>query len=306
MQRQINGAGITRLDNTWAIMPDALKRIQAAAGQLMRGEFDTATLQAQLAQAGGRSGLTQMRDVAVIRLEGVLTRQLNFLSFLFGGTSTEQVERDFQAAMTSPEIGAVLLLFDSPGGTVDGSAQLADTIFAWRGKKPIVALADGMAASAAAWIAAAADKFFLRGPTAITGSIGITATHVDLSQHDQAAGVRYTEIASTPRKGLGSPQAPLTDEGRDQITQQVEFLHAEFVRTLARFRGVTISQAMGWATGDIFFAERAVEVGLADGLATPSHLIAKIAGPGKPQNSLQPAPLGIWPTWKRLQAMAGK
>ncbi len=266
-------------ETLWAISREGLERIKAAASGLLAGQMDIEGLQAQLVTRRGSSGGFE-RDgkVAILRLEGVLTRQLNLFSLLFGGTSTEAVERDLKAALESPEIEGILLLVNSPGGTVDGAPELAQTIFSARGKKPVVALADSTAASAALWIAAAADSLLLRGPTSVVGSIGVVAVHFDFSRREESAGIKVSEIVSAPRKNLVSPHQPLTEEGREALQRQVDFVHEQFVSDLARNRGVGRERAAQWGTGEVFFAEEAMRLGLADGFATPESVVAQLAG----------------------------
>ena len=98
--------------------------------------------------------------------------------------------------MADPAVKAIVLSIDSPGGTVDGTDNLANAIFAARGKKPIVALGDGTLASAAYWIASGADQIFASDNSAKIGSIGVVATHEDYSRAEENAGVKVTEITA--------------------------------------------------------------------------------------------------------------
>src|SRR6266850_4387345 len=264
-------------ETLWAIERRTLERIQSAAAQVLSGELVASGLDARLVARRGRSGFEQVGSTAVLRLEGTLTRGLDMFSILFGGTSTEQIESDFRAAMDSPDISSILMVVDSPGGSVSGAPELASTIREARGRKPIVALVDSLAASAALWIASAADKLYMRGPTAITGSVGVIGTHVDFSRREEANGVRVTEVVSAPRKNLTSPHAPLSDEGRNSLQAQVDSLHAMFVQDLARNRRVSVETAARWGTGDLFFASDAIKLGIADGFNSQEKLLSELA-----------------------------
>jgi signal peptide peptidase SppA len=260
----------------WAILPDALETIKAAHTQYQKGEFDASNIQARIdAQRKAQGGFQRADKIAIINLDGVLSRYLNLFSILFGGTSTAQVEQDFRAAIEDPTVSGILLLINSPGGSVDGSVELASAIYAARGTKPITALIDGTGASAAYWVASSADKVLMRSPTGVTGSIGVIASHFDFSQREKQSGLTVTEIASAPSKNILSSHAPLSPEGRAEIERQVGFLHSQFVSDMTRNRG---KSAQAWATGAIFFGQEAVSNGLADGFASVDDVIAELSG----------------------------
>jgi ClpP class serine protease len=156
--------------------------------------------------------------------------------------------------------------------------ELAETIYEARGRKPIVALGDSTAASAALWIATAADRFLLRGPQARTGSVGVIALHLDRSARDAAMGLRITEVASSDKKTLLSEHQPITDAGLAEMRRRVDFVQGLFVDALARQRGVKREiAAEAWGTGEIFFGQQALELGLADGFTTPDALLDELA-----------------------------
>jgi signal peptide peptidase SppA len=249
---------------------------------------------------GGGAGFDLVNGVAVIHLSGILERHLSIFGYFLGGTSMTEVEEAFKRALASPEVSSILLHIDSPGGTADGTVELAETIFAARGRKPIVALADSMAASAALWIGTAADRFLLRGPQAMTGSVGVIAMHVDRSARDTAMGLRITEVASSDKKKLLTPHQPITDAGLAEMRRRVDFVHGLFVEALARHRGVNAERvASEWGTGEIFFGQQAVALGLADGFATPDELLGEMARRNAPP---QPGPIAK--TMRELEAEA--
>lgn len=279
--RSIEVCGVIELlDRPWAILPATLEKLKASAQELFTGDLDVAGLEAQLTRRRSRGGgLDRVADIAVLKLEGVLSRRLSILSAILGGTSTEQVEHDFRAAMDAADINGIVLLVNSPGGSVDGTPELAESIFRHRGRKPVVALADSLAASSALWIASAADKFYLRNKASGTGGIGIIATHFDLSGREESSGIKVTEITSAPRKNLMSPHAPLSGEARSELQRQVDFLHRAFVSDLAKHRGTREATVQAsWADGRVMFADEAVQLGVADGIASLDALIAEMAG----------------------------
>lgn len=214
-----------------------------------------------------------VNSVAVIPVEGVLTKGLSFFSFLFGGSSMKQIGIAFQEALEDEDVKTILLYIDSPGGTVDGTEELTKAIFQARGKKPIVAYSDGLMASGAYWIASAADKIYISGDTVMVGSIGVVATHIDQSKRDEMFGEKWTEITAGKYKRIVSGHRPPTDEGVAYLQRQVDYLYSTFVNTVARNRGVNENTAVKMAEGRIFIGRQAVTIGLVDDVVTFSNLI---------------------------------
>ena len=214
-----------------------------------------------------------MNGVAVLPIKGVLTKESSFFSWFFGGVSMKQLALSFQAALDDAQVRSILLDIDSPGGTVDGTEELAAAIFAARGQKPVIAYSDGMIASAAYWIASAADEIYISGDTVMVGSIGVLATHIDQSKADEAWGEKWTEITAGKFKRIASAHAPLTDAGAAYLQGQVDYLYDIFLGAVARNRGVERDAAQEMADGKIFIGGQAVEVGLVDGVESFSDLI---------------------------------
>jgi signal peptide peptidase SppA len=200
---------------------------------------------------------------------------MNLMSNMSGGTSTELFARDVQAAVDDPDVQSIVVLVDSPGGTVAGTQSAASVVMAARGSKPIAALVEGTMASAAYWIGSAADVVVLDSSTAQVGSIGVVATHTDISRMEEASGIKTTEIVAGAYKRIASQHGPLTEAGRESIQSQVDYLYAQFVQDVARQRGVSEEKTLAdMADGRIFIGQQAIDAGLADGVHTLSETIA--------------------------------
>lgn len=211
--------------------------------------------------------------VAIMPLEGVISKRMNLFTNFSGGTSTQLFERDFKKALADPSVQSILLLVDSPGGSVDGVQELSNLIFESREKKNIIAYTDGMMASAAYWISSAAEKIFISGDTTQVGSIGVVAAHVDISKAEEQMGVKTTEIVAGKYKRIASRYAPLTEEGKTSIQEAVNHIYSVFVNDVARNRGVSEEKALSMADGKVFMGKQALEPGLVDGVSTLSDLI---------------------------------
>ena len=201
---------------------------------------------------------------------------MNLLMQISGGASTQLIERDFKAALNDPSVQKIILNIDSPGGTVDGTFELANYIYENRGKKPIIAYTDGMMCSAAYAIGSAADKVFISGDTTTVGSIGVVAAHEDISKMEEKLGVKTTEIYAGKYKRIASQYQPLSAEGFASIKERVDYLYAVFVNEIAKFRGVSaeeVIQKMSTDAAPLFMGKQAIEAGLVDGVATLDRLI---------------------------------
>jgi signal peptide peptidase SppA len=219
-----------------------------------------------------------VNGVAVIELEGIVAKRMSLFTKISGGISTYHVQQQLSEAMADRKVRGILLNIDSPGGGVDGTAELAEMIHSARGEKPIVAWTDGMMASAAYWIGSAADAVYISGDTVDVGSIGVVAAHTDFSKFDEKLGIKTTEITAGKYKRIASEYAPLSKEGKAYIQEQVDYVYSVFVDAVAKQRGVSSEEVLQqMADGRIFIGRRAVEAGLVDGVSTMEQLIEELS-----------------------------
>jgi signal peptide peptidase SppA len=268
------------LDSPWAITTEKLLEIRAIYATHLRGDkIDIAAVEARIGRPlkNEREPYVLNGSTAIVNIEGVLAKKANLFMDISGGTSMQMIESDFKAAMSDPEVKSIVLLIDSPGGTVDGTESLANLIYEARGSKPIVAIADGMAASAAYWIGSAADKIYAADNSTRVGSIGVVATHEDYSQAEHAAGVKITEITAGKYKRIASSHEPLSQDGRASIQSMVDHIYSNFVETIARNRSVGIAKVSDeMADGRVFLGKQAVSAGLVDGISTLPALVSRL------------------------------
>ena len=134
----------------WAIVPTKLDEIALALAARIRGERLSTQEIAAITAAAPRGGSARASgSTAVIPILGVLAQRVSPLEETSGATSTERIQTAIRQALADPNVGSIVLDVDSPGGMVYGSAELAELIYSSRGKKPIVAIANSLAASAA-------------------------------------------------------------------------------------------------------------------------------------------------------------
>ena len=268
------------LNSPWAIIPEKLVEIREIYFRHLRGEeIDLSAIEAQLGRPlnNEQRRIEVMDGVAVLAVQGVVAKRMNLFTEISGGTSTQLLAQDFQAALDDPTVHSILLDIDSPGGDVDGTLEMARLIREARGRKPILALGDGTMASAAYWIGSAADRVFITGETTQVGSIGVVATHIDISRAREMRGMKLTEITAGRFKRIVSGNEPLSMEGRSTIQEKVDQIYGVFVNEVAKNRDVSVETVLSkMAEGRIFLGNDAIEAGLVDGQSTLPALIDQL------------------------------
>ncbi len=195
------------ITSPWAIMPEKLVELRGIYETHLKGEkIDIKAVEARVGKPlDNRPGGYEVVDgVAVIPVDGVIAKRMNLFSQISGGVSTDLLARDFKAALVDPSVKAIVLAIDSPGGTVDGTVDIARLVYESRGIKPIVAYTDGLMASAAYWIGSATDKVYIGNDATLVGSIGVVATHTDMSKAQEMQGVKTTEVYAGKYKRIVS------------------------------------------------------------------------------------------------------
>lgn len=224
-------------------------------------------------------GYDTVGPVAIIAVQGTLVQKLGTLRPYSGMTGYDGIRQAFLMAMDDPEIEAVMLDIDSPGGEVSGCFDLVDTIYNARGKKPIHAILSDGAYSAAYAIASAADKIAVPR-TGGVGSIGVICMHVDFSKALTNAGVQVTFITYGDRKADGHSEIPLSKEALARFQEDIDTMGELFVGTVARNRGIAADKVRG-TQAVTYMGEKGVAQGLADLVAAPDAafraLLAELA-----------------------------
>jgi signal peptide peptidase SppA len=160
---------------------------------------------------------------------------------------------------------------------VVGAEELGAQIFAARGKKPIAAIANSLAASGAYWICSAARELSVT-PSGQVGSIGIMAVHEDWSRAYEAAGITPTIISAGKYKTEGNEFEPLDDTARAALQDSVSSYHRMFLRSVARNRGVSFADVHdGFGEGRVVSAGDALKLGMVDRVETIDELLARLA-----------------------------
>ena len=273
-------------EEPWAILESRLPLLLSAA---MRGLSPDVV--AAIPGERRRSGA-----VAVLPIHGPVSPRANFFTMFFGGVGLDTWAGEFRAMLADPQVRAIVLDIDSPGGSAAGVEEMATEILASRGSKPIIAVADTLAASAAYWLASAADEI-VTSPSAEVGSIGVFALHLDMSRAMDAAGVTPTIIKAGKFKAEGNPWQPLTAEAQEYLQSRVNDYYTAFVGGVAKGRGVPPAKVREeFGQGRMVGAKDAVRLGMADRVGTLTQTLARLGVPAisAPMVAVvEPVPVGM-------------
>jgi len=272
----------------WAILPEKFATISEivqlrASGEKLTQEEIRARLGPHLSAAAQRDGAQSYGVVAVIPIYGVISHRMNLMSQISGGTSAEKLTAQFRQALADPSVKAIVFDVDSPGGSVEGVPELADEIMKSRSKKKTVAVANSMAASAAYWLASAADELVVI-PSGQVGSVGVFCEHQDFSKALESEGVKVNLISAGKFKVEGNPYEPLSDEARAALQGKVEAFYEMFVKSVAKGRGVAQTAVReGFGQGRMVLAADAVKGRMADRVATMDETLSRLGASGAPK-----------------------
>jgi signal peptide peptidase SppA len=177
--------------------------------------------------------------IAVVPIMGALSRRGDFFTDILGWATYEGLAATMAELAADRSIAQIVLRVDSPGGTVFGVEDAAQAVADAAKRKPVIAIADGLMASAAYWVASGATEI-VATPGSELGSIGVIAVHTDISGALERDGVKATEIKAGKHKGEGSPLRPLSDEDRAALEERIEAQYSLFVRRVALGRKVSV------------------------------------------------------------------
>jgi signal peptide peptidase SppA len=176
--------------------------------------------------------------------------------------------------MADDTVAQVLLDIDSPGGSVYGVQELAAEIAGAR--KPVVAVANSLAASAAYWIGSAASEFHIT-PGGEVGSIGVWSAHQDISQALAEAGVKVTLISAGEFKVEGNPYEPLTADALAFMQSRIDDYYAAFTKGVAKGRKVGIDAVRSdMGKGRCFGADQALSARMVDSVSTFDEVVSRM------------------------------
>ncbi len=253
---------LNAIGDIWAIREDFRPTAAEMMHKALCGyEFD----------AEGQAKANDEGAVAVIPIKGVLTQHGGC-----GGNTCEEIGDWVEAAAGDNGIKAIVLDVDSPGGSVFGVQETGEKIRQAREVKPVFAVVNSMAASAAYWLVSQATKV-VATPGADIGSVGVIMVHADYSAYLEKEGVKFSYITSSEHKAEGNWTEALADDARAHMQSRVDDYHATFVDAISKGRQVTKSLVSNdFGQGRMFGAAKAKDIGMIDKIGTLSSTVNRL------------------------------
>jgi signal peptide peptidase SppA len=273
----------------WGVLPEVFREITA----FLSGRFSSAEIEARVeaTRAQAREATVQSQ-AAVIPLQGLITPRGSFLSMLFGGGGggLQGFRSDLREALGDDSVSSIVLDVDSPGGLVDLVPETAAEVRAARSLKPITAVANVRAASAAYWIASQAEELVVTQSGEV-GSIGVLLFHEDVSKLEEEIGIKTTIISAGKYKAEGNPYEPLSREAKASLQSFVDDIYAMFVGDVAEGREAQpASVRSGFGQGRLELAADAVALGMADRVESFEATMLRLGAEEAAEPETEPAP----------------
>jgi signal peptide peptidase SppA len=261
----------------WAILESKAIVIRELLLERIGGHRPSANeIRERLGHGAVERPATSGSRVVVVPIHGTIAHRADAFELSSGGTSTEWLSAVMKRLTADESVRAIVLDIDSPGGSTEGMLTASDAIFAARQAKPVVAVANSMAASAAYWLASQAHEIVVE-PSGSVGSVGVLMITVDMTDHLAKEGYKVEVIKFGSNKIEGNPYEPMSDETRAHFKAEVEAIGAQFHAHIARGREVSVEQvATTYGDGRMFLAEDAKARGMVDKIATLDDTIARL------------------------------
>ena len=216
----------------------------------------------------------------VIPIAGVIGKNLSPLEKMTGAVDVSDIADTIDEYCMNPQVTRIAFQVSSPGGTVTGVEELANKVR--NIAKPTMSYTDTEMASAAYWVAAAADKV-VASPSSTVGSVGVYMVVADYSEAAKAEGIKMIVIKAGQHKAIGVPGAEVTDAHQAHLQEGVDEIHADFKAAVLKTRKMVKAEDM---EGQVFSGKQAAQRNLVTGLADSFNEAVSMWA----ENSIAPAP----------------
>lgn len=223
---------------------------------------------------GARYAMITDAGVAIIPVFGPIFPRASMMTEYSGAASATQLQADHAIALHHPDVGAVMMLYDTPGGAVSGINALADQVYAGRKSKYTMSFVSGNAASAGYWLASQGSEIVAER-TGIVGSIGVVA---GMPKQVEADGDGYMTIEVVSSNAPNKRVDPSTDDGQAKVRETLDSIEAEFIADVARGRGVkadVVTEKFG--QGGVLVGAAALAAGMIDKIQSYETSVASLA-----------------------------
>ncbi len=212
------------------------------------------------------------QGIAIIHANDALARNTTPVDRALGMTDYSQLVADFEMAALDPNVSAVLLDLNSPGGSAIGAPEAAAALAALAQQKPVVSFVETMAASAAYYLCSASSAI-VSSQSAIVGSIGTICSFLDFAGLMERIGItgHIFTPAQSDLKATGTPfRAPTLAEA-NFLQSRTEALNADFTAWVSQHRASVTAEAM---RGQYFTGTQAQALGLVDQVGNRADALA--------------------------------
>lgn len=224
--------------------------------------------------------ITVFDNVAIIPLRGIMLKSYPYRSSYVA--SSLHVKLAVRSARLDESIDHILIIADTPGGSVSGMHELGDEIKLAAETKNCIVQVEGSLASAGYHVAVGASAIYANHKMNSIGSIGVRTVLVDTSKYYEEMGVKVLPIDTGEHKSTGQDGVPITDAQAAEIQRQVDELYVEFISVIVAGRGISEKDAKTLGDGRSWFANDAINNSLIDGIQSTE---ATLQGLSKRTNS---------------------
>lgn len=256
----------------------------------LRKRFGSRASLLRIDQMGGtgekRRPYQVAEGVAIINISGVLVANAEW----WDETEYSEIIQHVSMASDDADVKGILLRVNSPGGQTDGAFEAAASLAEAGKKKPMWAVADGMAYSAAYLLASQAAKIYTPQITGGVGSIGVYAIHIDHSGLLEQLGLVATFVSEGEGKIDGNPYQPLSENALKSLQAQISRLYEEFVGSVARGRNMPEAAVKKLGAYTYQGSKAALGAGLADAAGSLEDAWVALASSTKDSDPMQRGP----------------
>lgn len=251
-------------------------------------------------------------NVGIVSIVGSLVNRGAWVGASSGLVSYEGIQTQLKAVAADPKAESIILDIQSPGGEAVGAFETASMVRSIASEKRVVAVVNGMAASAAYAIASGASEI-VTIETGVVGSIGVVLLHADYSQMLAEEGIKPTLIFAGAHKVDGNPYEPLPESVRADLQAEVDAFYKAFLTAVAAGRGPRLTADMAHATeARTLIGQAAVDAGLADAVGTFESVLEDLtssaprSGASADRSGVPGAPGGRNQSQQRSMSMSDK
>lgn len=208
-------------------------------------------------------------STAVIGISGPIMKYDNC-----GDPGTKTYNSILDKAASNPNINSVVLVIDSPGGTVDGTMDLATKVKNF--SKPVVAYVDGLMASAAYWIGSGAKEIIVNNETSTLGSIGTMISFADVQPMWEKDGVKFHYITADASVDKNKDFLEARKGNYGLLKEKLNSINDLFVAGVTENRAGKLDlKKFNVLTGKTYLGADSVESGLADAINTFEYAVER-------------------------------